>query len=279
MSKARNTQSWAVNSFDNLIDVCINWIHDIKYMSLQVLIFPHENDYHEHFAQWHVCELVPVISQAQYKRCQHKEELLSLSFILNLFANDKAFKRTIFLIRFLLQPYFSSFVNHICFSLLRKLCSDSLVWGKKKLWDVTSQVLMFHMHNMEGMLLQISESACASSSMFSSGRTQVSHRMITVSLGITIHLNLRSSFFSRAPRRSAAQPLPSPRCGCALVAAVHQGWCISTARQDISDLVCSYVFIASKFLPLNSTIWDFPKEEIWGICVEVNGDGWPWLIS
>lgn len=93
MSKAGNIQSWAVNSFDNLIDVCINWIHDIKYMILQVLIFPHENDYHEHFALWHVCELVPLISQTQHKRCQYKEELLSLSFILNVFANDKAFKR------------------------------------------------------------------------------------------------------------------------------------------------------------------------------------------
>lgn len=67
-SKAGNIQAWAVNSFDNLIDVGINWSYNTKYMILQVLIFPHENDYHKHFAQWHVCELVPVVSQTHYKK-------------------------------------------------------------------------------------------------------------------------------------------------------------------------------------------------------------------
>lgn len=133
---------------------------------------------------------------------------------------------------------------------------------------------MFHMHNVEGMLLQISAGARAYSSMFSSRRTQVSHRTIAVSLGTTIHLNLRSSFFSRPPRRSAAQPLPSRRCGCALVAAVHQGWWVSTTRQVISDLVCSSAFIASKFLPFNSTVWCFPRREN----MDVNGDGWLWFL-
>lgn len=63
MSKANNIQARVVNSFDNLIDVGINGSYDIKYMILQMLLFSHENDYHRHFTQWHVCELVPVVSQ------------------------------------------------------------------------------------------------------------------------------------------------------------------------------------------------------------------------
>lgn len=68
MSKAGNVQAWAANSFDNLIDVGINQSYDIKYMILQVPIFPHENDYHKHFTRWHVCELVAVVSQTHYKK-------------------------------------------------------------------------------------------------------------------------------------------------------------------------------------------------------------------
>jgi len=51
MSKAGNIPAWAVNSFDNLIDVSISRSYGIKCMILQVLIFPHENDYHKHSAQ------------------------------------------------------------------------------------------------------------------------------------------------------------------------------------------------------------------------------------
>lgn len=135
------------------------------------------------------------------------------------------------------------------------------------------------MHNIESMMLHISASACASSSMFSSWRTQAFHRTIVLSLGITIHLNLRSSFFSRPPRRSAARPLPSPRCSCALMAAVHQGWWVSTMGQAISDLVCSSVFIiASEFLPLNHTAWGFPKGGNMGDMIDVNGDCWLWVL-
>lgn len=100
------------------------------------------------------------------------------------------------------------------------------------------------------------------------------HRMIIVSLGITTHLNLRSSFFSRSLRRSAAQPLPSPRCGCALMADVPQGWWVLTMRQAISDLISSSVFIASEFLPLNSTAWGFPKGGNMG---DMCRHKWRWL--
>lgn len=68
--------------------------------------------------------------QTQYKICQYKEELLSLSFLLNIFANDKAFKRPIFLINFLFQPYFTSFVNHICFLYFGSF-AVILLFGKK----------------------------------------------------------------------------------------------------------------------------------------------------
>lgn len=68
MSKAGNTQPSAVNSFDDLIDADINWSYNVKYMVLQVLIFPHENDYSKHFVQWHVCELVPAVSQTHYRK-------------------------------------------------------------------------------------------------------------------------------------------------------------------------------------------------------------------
>lgn len=136
---------------------------------------------------------------------------------------------------------------------------------------------MFHMHNMEGMLLQISVSACASSSVFSSWRAQVSHRMTTVSLGITIHLNLRSSFLGRHSRRSAAQPLPSHRYGCALMAALQQGWWVSM-RQAISDLVCLSVFSTPEFLPVDSTAWVSPKRGNMGDMCRCKWDDWLWFL-
>ena len=69
--------------------------------------------------------------------------------------------------------------------------------------DVTSQILVFYMHNLEEVLLQITVCVCAM--YFCSLRTQVSNRRIQFSLDIDIHRNLRSSFFIMPLRRSAAQ--------------------------------------------------------------------------
>lgn len=81
----------------------------------------------------------------------------------------------------------------------------------------------------------------------------------TVSLDISFHLNLRRTLFSRPLRRAAAQPQPSPRYVCALVTVMHQRQRLSTTGQEISDLVCSSMFAASDFLPLNSIAWGFLK--------------------
>lgn len=126
--------------------------------------------------------------------------------------------------------------------------------------DVTSQVLVFYICNLEEMLLFISVRACTSSAMyFSSLRTQVSHRRIQFHSILTFPCTSEAVSLAVLPGELWLSPRYHPGIACVSMAVVHQKWHIRTIWRATSGLICSNMFIACRFLPLSSTVWGFLK--------------------
>lgn len=134
---------------------------------------------------------------------------------------------------------------------------------------------MFYTRNLEEMLLHISVSVCTFSVMcFSSLRTQVSHTSTQFCSTLTFYCISETVSLADLPGGVQCSPRHHPSVACVVPAVVDQKWHGSTRWQAISDLVCSNMFIACKFWPINCTTWGCLRRGNVGVVCRCK---WRWL--